>query len=257
VRIGFRAVALATLLAAAAAAGAESACDPHLRFRSSDPLRYMMRDDRCEGVYLADVSSATLHLASFTASFEDFDPTTASELVLRWAAPGPGAVRVRAVALKPRVYYRMDTVRAGEEPAFRWPTNVLAGLRLGRSELGLVAWTSVTRGEMGREVYLPLRVAPREPSGAVRSYRLVLWPGRELAEVYLSLAPVSADGRPERYVFEGRPLRHGFYPADRGVVVNLAASEFRAPGVYYLEVGATPRSGPPIAVQHWIYHPGG
>ncbi len=248
------------LLAVAALVGgvpapAQPRCDPQLTPRSSDPLRYMLRDNRCEGRYLAEVSSSTVTVVSLTSAFEDFDPVATPELVVSWTPAAPGAVLVRAVALKPREYYRMDGVRA-DGSTFRWPTGVLASLRLARRDLGVVAWTPLAVGDERRDVFLPARVAARAVPTPGRSYRVVLWPGRELTEVYLSLAAVGADGRVREWLFEGRALKHGFYPAERGIATELPVSDFKRAGVYYLEVGAAPRQGPPITSQIWLFHAG-
>jgi len=244
-----------SLLVGGVPALAQQLCDPQLAARPSDPLRYMQRDIRCEGRYLAEVGSSSVNVVSLTSAFEEFDPAATPELVVSWTPPGPGSVLVRAVALKPREYYRMDTVRA-DGSTFRWPTGILASLRLGRTDLGVVAWTPLAVGSERRDVLLPALVAARAVPAPTRSYRIVLWPGRELMEVYLSLASIGKDGRVSEWLFEGRALKHGFYPAERAIATELPTSEFRRAGFYYLEIGATPRQGPPITSSAWVFHAG-
>jgi hypothetical protein len=231
-------------------------CDPLLKPRSADPLRYMLRGDRCEGRYVADVASSTLRVASLTGVFEEFDPASTRDLVVTWTAPQPGPVRIRALALRPREYYRMDTLRT-DGSSVRWPTNILGSLKLGRRDVGIVAWTTLTIGGEDRDVYLPVSIGPRAALPSPRSYHVVLWPGRELTEVYLSLAPVDPAGRGGAYLFEGRPLKRSYYPAERRIDVDLPVSELERPGVYYLEIAATARQAPPITTRSWFFHAGG
>ena len=82
-------------------------------------------------------------------------------------------------------------------------------------------------------------------------YQLVLVPGSELKEVYLSLAQVGADGQPRSFVMSDRPLGKGYYPAERGILIEIP--EIKAPGVYYLEVGATNRYGGLTTQRMWFY----
>ena len=47
-------------------------CDPSLP-QVNTPLGYRDRGDRCEGVYIKEVSSTTLTVRSFTDGFESYD----------------------------------------------------------------------------------------------------------------------------------------------------------------------------------------
>jgi hypothetical protein len=229
-------------------------CDPYLKQRPTDPLGYRLRGDRCEGLYIAEVGSTALHIASFTRSVDDYDPAQREHLLLRWSAPNPGAIQLQAMGLRPRLYYRMDTARASDPPVYRWPTNVLADLKITRKDLGIVARTRLPVGSADRAVYLPLSIGGGQ-AAATQSYKAVLWPGRELTEVFVSVAPVGADGRPGPYVRDG-PLKYGYYPADRGVTVDLPMSALPGRGVYYLLLAATLQGGGSSSVEGWFYHPG-
>ncbi|MDX1532526.1 MAG: hypothetical protein R3362_13430, partial [Rhodothermales bacterium] len=71
----------------AAAASAQSGhCDPQVRVSGSSPLGYSARGtpsentDRCEGTYSLQVSSQALQIASFTRSFEAYEPSEVEAL---------------------------------------------------------------------------------------------------------------------------------------------------------------------------------
>jgi hypothetical protein len=209
--------------------------------------------DRCEGLYLRDVAgTSSLAVVSLTQVFEQFDATAPSPLQLTWSSPGAQPVRVRAVGLRSRLYYRMDTVRPSPGTSFRWPTDLLAALRIGPRELGITAWTRHVLANRSVDLYLPLRVTQRAQPSRPAGYRVVLWPGADLEEVYVTMTPVEADGRRGSPVMKGTPLRYGYYPAERGITVTLQPP--KGAKTYVLDIGATLKNGGPTSTSIWFYH---
>src|SRR5262249_32645411 len=86
------------------------------------------------------------------------DPTAIASLRLDWPAPSSGVTRLRAVALRPRLYYRMDAVRPAGVSSDQWPATLLSRLKLSRDELGVLAWTQSKAGSSERDVLNGLRV---------------------------------------------------------------------------------------------------
>lgn len=232
----------------------ENHCDPQLRQSTDDPYGYRLRNDRCEGIYIREVASTPLLVASLTESVEDFDLTVNQNLVVEWTAPGPASadIHLRALALRHRLYYRMDTIRAAGSASYVWPPNLLATLNLHRSDLGIVAWTSYVQGNTKRDVYLPLRIRQQGAANKSHGYQLTLLPGVDLAEVFVSLAPTKPDGSPGAFIKKDQALGYGYYPAERGITLSIP--ELKTPGVYYLEIGATLRDGSSSTAQVWFYH---
>jgi hypothetical protein len=77
-------------------------------------------------------------------------------------------------------------------------------------------------------------------------------PGRELTEVFLSLAKIRADGRREAFLRHDEPLGYGYYPADRGITIPVA--NLTDSGFYYLQIGANLRGGGVSTVEVLFYH---
>src|SRR5439155_10238182 len=69
---------------------------------------YKNRGNRCEGLYVADVGSRSIDIVSFTSGSIRYDLNTKSPLKLSVVGTSP-LVNVRAVAITPKTYYRMDT----------------------------------------------------------------------------------------------------------------------------------------------------
>lgn len=229
-------------------------CDPQLKQTSEDPNGYRARGDRCEGVYIREVASTTLLVASLIESVEDFNIAGGKPLLVEWTAPEGAEIHIRAHALRRRLYYRMDTVRPPGGRSYTWPTNLLSTFNLRRNELGLLAWTSYAVGGTIRDVYVPLRVRQAEGSRS-SGYRLMVLPGAELSEVFISLASVGSNGHVGPFIKQDEPLRYSYYPADRVITIPLPVLE--KSGIYYLEIKALRRSGgstsaPPL----WFYHSG-
>jgi hypothetical protein len=232
----------------------ENPCDPQLKQSTGDPDGYRVRGDRCEGIYVREVSdSGTLQVASFTAAFDDYDPASGRDLVLRWAAFGDGGVRLRAYSLRPKQYYRMDTKRPPGATTYAWPSNLLSRYDLRRSELGVVAWTSYRAGSEQLEVYLPVRISQLVGGGS-SGYELVVLPDVELQEVFVTLARLGEDGQPRDYLKKDEALGYGYYPAERKVAIKIPP--LPAPGIYNMTIGATRQHGGSSTAILWFHHAG-
>jgi hypothetical protein len=226
-------------------------CDPSLGEVSQNPMGYKLRGDRCEGIYIQPVAGSNLLVASFTRSFDDFDSGSLQGLSIDWSSPAPTPVRLRAYALREKLYYRMDAAVAPDRTTYRWDGSVLNSLHLSKRDVGVVGFTDFRVGSEQRTLYLPLRVHAKSET-STRGYQLVIVPGTELKEVFISLAKVDADGRPDAFVISDRPVHCGYCPAERGVPIDIP--DPGAAGIYYLEIGATSKYGGPLTQQIWFYH---
>lgn len=114
---------------------------------------YQKRGDRCEGLYVANVGAHSLAATSFSLGRLRFD---LSSTVRLWvSAPGQTLpVNVRAVAIPPKTYYRMDAVLP--VGAFMvWPVrDVLLPENLSDGRIGIFAW----KGPESSKTLVPVRV---------------------------------------------------------------------------------------------------
>lgn len=251
-RCAIRVVVLSLLLPLAnlsRPAFAQGHCDPNLHQTGSDPNRYRLRGDRCEGIYIREVGGTTV-VASLTEYVEDFNPEASRSLRVEWTAPGNGNVRLRAYSLRHRLYYQMDSLRPAGNNSYDWPTDLLASLKLMKADLGIVALTAYQVGNNKREVYLPVRIKQKETTGKSSVYQLVLLPDAELDNVYISLAPVMKDGSLGASIKDWE-LGRGFYPAARGIKITIP--RVKIPGMYFLKVGATFKAGGSSTKEVWFY----
>ena len=234
----------------------ESPCDTKLIPAQGDPLAYGRRGERCEGLYVLQVAgSADLSLVAFTEANGGRQQDMDDQLQVQWASiPGGVPVHVRALSLRRPVYYRMDAVRAADSGHYAWPSaDVVARLNLKREELGMVGWVEQTIGDRTCHVYVPLRIG--RPSGPVSGHYVAsVVPGVELAELFVTLAPIDADGRERSYLRRDEPLAYGFYPAERAIPVKV--SGLPGPGLYRLRLGALLRRGGSSTSSFAFYHAG-
>lgn len=246
---------LAGCLVGSARLLAQNPCDSTLkRSAAPSPYAYGLRQDRCEGVYAREVAGETLLLVSYTEWFEDFVALSDGRLNLEWRAPGNEETLLRAYSLRPHLYYRMDALRSPGATSYSWPTDVLAALKVGKPDLGVVAMTNALAGGTKRQVYLPLRIGPPSSPGRAPNRQIILWSDTELSEVYLSVALVEPGGRSQPYLRQNKALGYGFYPAGRGITVALP--EMKTKGIYRVEVGATLRQGGSSTASFWLYQSG-
>jgi hypothetical protein len=243
--------ALAYCAVSAVPASAQTApCDPALEPSAADPWGYRARGERCEGIYAQPVAGTPLIVASFTHRFATFDPGSTSSLTLRWPVLESGSVRLRAIALRRRLYYRMDAEQPAATAEWTWPANLLAALDLGRPDLGVIAWTHRMAGDTERDVLLPLRINGGGAADSAGDYTLVVMPQVELTEVYVSVSRMDADGRPTEWLRDEEPLGYGYYPADRPIEIGIAPPA--EPGLYRIQLGARIRTGGSLATELWF-----
>ena len=241
--------------ASAPALPARFDCDSLVTTQSSDPLRYRQRGDRCEGVYGQNVAgSSTLRVASLVESLEAFDDTSSLPLRVEWTAPPTEPVTLRATAIRPGLYYRMETAHPIVGSSFAWPADVRRPLRITSADVGVTGAASMSIGGARREVLVPLRISQRRAPTRSSSYRLTLWPTVGLSEVFVTVAATGADGTPTKYLQRDTELGYGVYPAERPIVVRLPALTER--GVYLVRVGATRVGSGGATRSILLYHAG-
>ena len=203
----------------------QSACDPALPGIKEGGLGYRDRGDRCEGLYINPVSSTTLFVASFTEQFENYD-NTGNTLLIEWDKPPVNKeVYLRAQGIKPRLYYRMDASKSGANTFFAWPAGVLATLNIRRNDIGVTGKIKLPIGKTERYVHLPLRIRMQGEAKKAGNYKLILMPGVQLSEIYISVAPVGEDGNPQQFLRTDEALGYGYYPAERAVEIPIADSK--------------------------------
>jgi hypothetical protein len=231
-------------------AGQIGPCDPGLKQDESNPYGYRLRGNRCEGIYIRLVGGAPLTIASWTQSFENYNLASPAPLTMEWDIPSGKSVSLRAEGLRRRLYFRMDASPSGN--SFTWQTSLLTALGIVQSELGITAsYRAAVNGEE-HEILLPLRVAQKEKSVSSGAYRLVLIPGEEFRELFVTLT--SADSASRTPLKRDEPLRYGYYPADRPIEIPI--SGLTKPGIYHLQIGASLLEGGASTTDFWFYHSG-
>lgn len=114
---------------------------------------YKNRGNRCEGLYVADVSANNLELISLTQG--DIHYRLAPGVVLQVSSSErTNVLNVRSVAKPPRMYYRMDaTLTPGS--VLKWPVeDVLLPERLDELRIGIIG----SYGSGDAKVFVPLLV---------------------------------------------------------------------------------------------------
>lgn len=229
-------------------------CDSDIRAATQTPNGYRLRGDRCEGLFIQEIAGDSLRIVSFTKRYQDFDPSSIKQLVVKWKAPNGTPVRLRATGLRRRLYYRMDTILPIGKFSYNWPTDILNSLSLKKNDLGVLSWIKYISAGMDQQLYLPVSIDARASPGFKDSYELIIMPGVELEEVYISLAMVGPMGHSLTYIMEGKPLGYYYYPPERPIRIPVANP--KSPGVYRLQIGANLAKGGSANSKILFYHPG-
>lgn len=124
-----------------------------LRTEAGSPLNYRRRDNRCEGMYVADVATNVIELLSFTQGDLSYDLKPGVKLLVS-AADHAGPLNIRAVAKPPSTHYQMDAVlEAGA--TLTWPVaDVLLPEGLNADRVGIYGW----RGREREKTFVPVQV---------------------------------------------------------------------------------------------------
>ncbi|MEK6374773.1 MAG: hypothetical protein AABO58_19005 [Acidobacteriota bacterium] len=130
----------------------EVKCEPLMALEGSK-TGYQKRSNRCEGLYVSNVSGRSLAAISFTLGSVRYELRASTHLQV--SAPGQqSAVNVRAVAIPPKTYYRMDALLSPGS-TMSWPvSDVLLPESLGDSRIGVFGW----KGSEESKTLIPLRV---------------------------------------------------------------------------------------------------
>jgi len=130
----------------------ELKCDA-VRPLPSSSSGYKNRGNRCEGLYVADIGSRSIDIISLTFGGVRYDLN--SKPTLRLSVLGKSSsVNIRAVAVTPKTYYRMDTLLQRGATLF-WPvTDVLLPEHLTDNRIGIFGWT----GTESSKIFVPVRV---------------------------------------------------------------------------------------------------
>jgi hypothetical protein len=247
------------LLATLAPAWAQSPCDPKL-LNPSQSYGYRERQGRCEGSYNRPVSASATLLALLAASPADDicgERRTSTHLV--WSLPtdagAPQAVRLQAESLRDRLPYRLETTQPPGSSSFEWPgeTRCSNEVRLRASELAVLARTSLTRGGKPVDVLLPVMFSNQPNTTPSPPYRAILFSGRPISEVYVSLFHLPEGGDPTR-IYAERPLKEQPYPARKPIGILLSPADLQASGLYRLRVSVEFQDGSPYTLEYYFFN---
>lgn len=251
------AVATGVALAAMPAPGQSSTSPCETSLRPVGPSGYRQRGDRCEGVYVTDVSGGELWLASLTGTFARFDPDSVSRLVVRWRAPGDSTLTLRARSIRPNLYYGMDTRRPAGSHEFVWPTTILGNAgKLRPRDLGVLAWVRLRVGSEMARVHVPVDIVldSLAPPGA--TYEAKVYSSVRLRELYWKLTEVDAHGADVRVLVAGDSLGRGTIGERQAVTLTVRRPG--RPGLYRLDVMAyTPARRAVTLAPVFFHHPEG
>jgi hypothetical protein len=180
--------AAATLCFNAHSHAQDAACKglPPLRESQSG---YQKRGDRCEGLYVANVGSHSLAAMSFSLGRIHYELKPSVRLEV--SAPGQTQpVSIRAVAIPPKTYYRMDAVLpAGESMV--WPVrDVLLREKLDDSMIGIFAW----KGPESAKTLIPVRVVTQGTTMKAGAPFLTIEASFDAQQVKWRWAPARNDG---------------------------------------------------------------
>jgi len=230
---------------------AQEICDPLLpKYADDHPLGYKLIGDRCEGLFVQQVSGS-IQVVSVHFAPLDLSLGTGESVQLQWRCPlnEAKANNLRAVSLKTRVFYRMDTLRPAGSTSYNWRTELLQRIPLSGTEVGVVSWISAELNGSDTKLFCP--IFAHSQSGKIE---VVLRSDLTLHEIYLGLVPLDEAGRSEDYLFQEKPLKYGPYATGSPISIELPTLENT--GVYRLEIAVIFKNDTTSNLDVLFYFPG-
>ena len=148
----------------------------------------------------------------------------------------------------------MDTAQPAANGSYRWPTEILAGEKLGNADLGILAWIEMPGPEgKPRQVYLPLRAGT---SQTLDGYEVTLVPSKKLKKVLLTVIQIDEKGNDLKKLFSDKDVggEFAFYPSNEPTV--LSTGKIGAPGYYRLQLKAIAPPATPLSRKSISITPG-
>ena len=129
-------------------------CDPSLEDKQNS-IGYQFRSkNRCEGMYASEVSSGSLDIVGVTLGKFKFKFDAKERLIVSSAVVRDQSLKVRAVGIPLKTYYRMDA-EISPNGELEWPVGaVLYRQELTHKKIGVFGWT----GSESEKTYVPLTV---------------------------------------------------------------------------------------------------
>lgn len=155
---------------------AEKCPRPQVTEQKRTDIAYKWRGDRCEGLYVIEVASRPrpqiigFHTGLIpAASFKN----SGKARVIVDASTGSEAVSLRAVSLRPKTYYAMDTELPRGQWQYQWDSTILSmpPLNMRTNELGLLACTNDCRPDQSTK-YFPAKL--EQPAPTDRSQNIAI-----------------------------------------------------------------------------------
>ncbi len=211
-------------------------CDPKLESRSKGFLHgYKKRGDRCEGIYGQEIDNRTLEIRSFTKGSLNYDLKSTKFLSLKWAKPPFGnELKIEGKSLLRKLYYKMDTQQSISSKVYTWPTNLLSRLNITESQVG---WTAKTTSEVNgkfMDIYIPIMIDSNQNTVISEKYELVIFPGVELREVYISVVAIEFSSDFEKEIITNKKLERKKFFAKQ--VINIPITGIKESGLYRVDI---------------------
>ncbi|MEM6431104.1 MAG: hypothetical protein AAF708_17840 [Deinococcota bacterium] len=239
----------------------QSFCDPGISVDEREPNAYQDIDNRCEGLFVQEVSSSVIVLTSFTRQF-DLESTGADHpATISWDIDDVTSVRslqnskddllrLRANSNAFRVYYRMDTRVPLDNTTFDWSTTILERLSMGKFDVGIYGFLPVSFSDVTRNIYFPLSLS-QDGNINYEDYQVTLFPTAELEEVTYYIASVD-EGYPGDVVVPETSLNYRNYPNATPIMFEFELTADT--GLYYLNIEAERPRGRRSRREIYFYH---
>jgi hypothetical protein len=207
-------------------------CRESIKPAEQGELAYQERGDRCEGFVIQKVGSVDVAVIGMTSSFESFENNSTVEV--SWQnIPGELNLELKAISVKPLLFYRMDTAQPLAAGSFTWSTDILNDAGIEAEDISLLAVTTIS----SKAIHVPVSLGK---SGSEDHYTLLVGLSGDIEKVYFGHTFVGKSIQDvEAFSFEDlRPkdLGYGRYSSGEPLDITIPFSELPESGFYALRI---------------------
>lgn len=164
-------VAFSTILCLFISNSWPQACDPNIKPSKNPQTGYQWRGNRCEGFFVSNIAGGDIQVINVTRGKLDYQLEEKEQIIVD--CPNTSKlINIRAVAIPPRFFYRMDAKIDKTAKQLLWDVkDVLYPAKVDAKQIGLFGWVR----KDGEVFYIPVRIGSKLARSANKTPDNAVW----------------------------------------------------------------------------------
>lgn len=211
-------------------------------------------DGHYEGIYIREVSSWVLAMASLTTQTNAVHFNEMKELELQWRYPDDGQLNIYVENLRPKPPYRVELEKQLSERRFIWKLDFPSFYSLGMEQLGILGYFKGEINGKPREIHLPITF-PSIPGklSVLPNYSFKFIIPEQVNKVFYTLGFLGKDGNASVVIIdENKKIENKV--SSGNVYEILIPNSKLATGYYFVDFSFKFNSNKDLPCECFFYH---